>query len=200
MKQIVCHVCGATKKVNKSNVGKYCSRACKSADARKLSRCLNCDKEMSYLPSQGPGKYCSRRCIDEHKSRKAACERCGGVYIKLSSSRRFCSLECSRAALPHPSLVDGRSKHPHYTRWYNMMVRCTRPEHPMYRLYGARGISVCEEWETPAEFYRYLDEELGPCPAGHSIDRIDNDGDYEPGNLRWATQLEQVRNSRRHLK
>jgi hypothetical protein len=65
----------------------------------------------------------------------------------------------------------------------------------MYPNYGARGITVCEEWHDPFAFYAYLDT-LGPCPEGYSIDRIDNDGDYEPGNIRWASSAEQRANSR----
>jgi hypothetical protein len=94
----------------------------------------------------------------------------------------------------HPNYVDGRSRHPQYNRWYNMMARCFKPGHPMYRYYGARGITVCEEWQIPANFYRYLEEELGPCPPGHSIDRIDTNEDYEPGNVRWASSSQQNAN------
>lgn len=96
----------------------------------------------------------------------------------------------------NPHYIDSRSSHSHYNRWYNMMKRCFNPEHRAYHCYGGRGITVCEEWQTPANFYRYLDEVLGPRPEGHTLDRINNDGDYEPGNMRWATQTEQIRNSR----
>lgn len=71
----------------------------------------------------------------------------------------------------------------------------------MYPSYGGRGITVCAEWQTPANFYAYLDE-LGPCPPNYSLDRIDNNGNYEPGNIRWASQSEQNsnRNPYQHLK
>lgn len=75
-----------------------------------------------------------------------------------------------------------------------MVARCTKPGHPAYRFYGGRGIAVCEDWMTPENFYRYLDDVLGPCPPGHSIDRIDNNSNYEPGNLRWATRSQQSAN------
>ena len=56
---------------------------------------------------------------------------------------------------------------------------------------------MADEWLTDAgAFIKYIEEQLGPRPAGHSLDRIDNDGDYAPGNLRWATQAQQVANSR----
>ena len=79
-------------------------------------------------------------------------------------------------------------------RWYSMVARCTNPNHKDYRWYGARGITVCPEWmESFDAYYAYV----GDAPApGLTLDRIDNDGNYEPGNVRWATKLEQTRNRR----
>lgn len=92
---------------------------------------------------------------------------------------------------------DGRSHHPHYSRWDGMMRRCLLPNHPAYYWYGGRGITVYEEWQdNPFSFFRYLDEELGPPPPGHSLDRIDVDGDYRPGNVKWSSALEQRSNQR----
>jgi hypothetical protein len=92
--------------------------------------------------------------------------------------------------------LDGRCFHPLYDRWYQMVARCTKPHHRMWSYYGGRGIRVCDEWLDPFAFYRYCDEVLGPCPPDHSIDRIDNDGNYEPGNVRWASRSEQWHNQR----
>lgn len=89
------------------------------------------------------------------------------------------------------------SGHEHYARWRNMLRRCEEPTDRKYPSYGARGISVCDEWHDVATFVTYLDEVLGPRPAGASLDRIDNDGNYEPGNVRWATPLMQRHNQRR---
>lgn len=78
-----------------------------------------------------------------------------------------------------------------------MIARCGDPEHPKYRLYGARGISVCDEWQN---FRKYVEavRKLGlpPTPDHKTIDRIDNDRNYEPGNIRWATNSEQMSNRR----
>lgn len=88
----------------------------------------------------------------------------------------------------------GRSKTPEHNIWCAMRQRCGNPSDNGYEYYGARGITVCERWRDSFEnFY----EDMGPRPSsGHSIDRINNDGNYEPSNCRWATRLVQAHNSR----
>jgi hypothetical protein len=73
-----------------------------------------------------------------------------------------------------------------------MVYRCTSPKSPNYGYYGARGIAVCERWLKFENFYA----DMGERPAGTSIDRINSDRNYEPGNCRWATRREQQQNSR----
>lgn len=77
-----------------------------------------------------------------------------------------------------------------------MVARCTQPNHQMWENYGGRGITVHDQWMDPFVFYQYLDEVLGPIPPKASLDRIDNDKGYEPGNIQWATPIEQFRNRR----
>jgi hypothetical protein len=77
-----------------------------------------------------------------------------------------------------------------------MMNRCFNPAAANYPWYGARGIHVADEFQDPRRFIEYVERELGPGGLGLSVDRIDNDGNYAPGNLRWATAAEQARSRR----
>lgn len=76
--------------------------------------------------------------------------------------------------------------------WHSMLSRCEKPTDPSFYLYGARGIRVCGRWHTFENFLADMSER----PIGTTIDRIDNDGNYEPSNTRWATADVQARNKR----
>jgi hypothetical protein len=83
-----------------------------------------------------------------------------------------------------------------YECWVGMRQRCRNPNNANYPDYGGRGIGVCERWNSFANFLA----DMGEPPRGKSLDRIDVNGNYEPGNCRWASIFQQARNKRRHAR
>jgi hypothetical protein len=95
--------------------------------------------------------------------------------------------------MPHHS-THRMTKSGEYKSWQGMKTRCMSPTDPGYPNYGGRGISVCEEWRD--SFEQFLSD-MGPKPTPqHTLDRINNAGNYEPGNCRWASPRTQGRNRR----
>jgi hypothetical protein len=95
----------------------------------------------------------------------------------------------------HPRWRGGVSKMPEHRAWLDMIKRCYNPRNSQYKNYGGRGIKVCDRWLS--SFQSFLND-IGRRPsAKHSLDRFpNNDGNYEPGNVRWATIKQQLRNKR----
>lgn len=90
-------------------------------------------------------------------------------------------------------VTHGMHKSREYQVWADMKTRCRNPRCRIYKHYGGRGISVCERWQKFENFYA----DMGPRPGPeYSLDRIDNDGNYEPGNCQWAVKSQQNSNKR----
>ena len=92
-------------------------------------------------------------------------------------------------------LKDGRSRHKLYSTYMSMVGRCYRISASHYEHYGERGIRVCDEWLGESGFWNFV-KDMGDRPDGLSLDRINNDGNYEPSNCRWATNQQQKANRR----
>lgn len=83
------------------------------------------------------------------------------------------------------------TKHPLYPTWLGIRQRCFNPNTKRFNRYGGRGITMCARWLD--DFWAFVGD-VGQRPDGTTLDRIDNDGNYEPGNVRWATDEEQINN------
>lgn len=123
------------------------------------------------------------------------CEACKAEFTRCmaQASQRFCSNSCKfSAAVKHGAFQNGKPS-PELSCWYAMRKRCMNKNAPMFYRYGGRGISVCQEWKD--SFSAFL-RDMGPRPSlKHTVDRINNDGNYEPSNCRWATPKEQRSNN-----
>lgn len=132
------------------------------------------------------------------------CHACGREIEKdypnvVSGRHKSCG--CTRmAAIAKAKRVhgdNGKVRASEHAIWAAIISRCYHPKNKCFKYYGARGISVCREWR---ESYPKFLADVGRRPSQtHSIDRIDVNGDYEPGNVRWATPIEQRRNRRDYL-
>jgi hypothetical protein len=132
---------------------------------------------------------------------------CGAaVVVRSDSLIRGQTTSCGCLAIENARGAGGKAKtHGHtlrkkptreYRIWSNMMGRCHSPTNAAYDRYGGRGIVVCDQWHRFENFIA----DMGPCPPGLTLERENNDGNYEPSNCHWATRLEQGNNKRNNVR
>ncbi len=148
--------------------------------------------------------------VNDRAGARLLCD-CGREYVarlhmlrraaKYGEGKRSCgclardALAVSREKAHAAARVHGLSGHPLYGTWTAMLQRCGNPGHHAYARYGGRGIKVCDRWHDLALFVADIERLIGPRPDGMTLDRVDNDRGYDPGNVRWATRAQQIRNA-----
>lgn len=143
-----------------------------------------------------------REGSDKNKHPRWLCRcKCGNEVIVAGSDlrqKRIKSCGCWRKErMSELNKAHGHRSEKIYNIWSRMKQRCINPKAPNYSNYGGRGIIVCQRWISSFEmFYEDVSKLAHFGEKGYSLNRIDNDGNYEPGNVEWSTQTEQANNRR----
>lgn len=162
-------------------------------------------RRIDYLPGQLIGKCVFiRYAKNKGKKRQGVfvCPLCGksftGTISPINMGLRI-SCGCLQKYIARKGLsTHGMSNKKIHNRWRGIKTRCYNPNAASYKNYGGRGIKMCDEWRNDfAAFYNYVMSLPNAMKDGYSVDRRNNDGDYEPGNVRWETRTIQTTNSRK---
>lgn len=139
---------------------------------------------ISYENSKRVGVLCEcgeQKVVRANALRAGVCRSCGCLRAQMLSERRK---------------THGLTESREYRAWCHMKDRCLNPKTKGYEYWGGRGIKVCDTWVN--SFMKFF-EDMGTCPKGYSLDRIDPNGNYEASNCRWADSNQQSNNTRRNI-
>jgi hypothetical protein len=193
--------CGTERAVNGPSLFSGSSKSCSCLSRE---RAVACGRSRVKNPISRGDRF-SRWTVEDATDREAVLCRCECGTVRtvraynlvggLSTSCGCRKIETS-AANGRANATHGLSRHSLYKTWQQMMFRCAHPNCKDWPYYGGRGIRVHKPWYDVSVFVADVLAELGPKPYGYTFDRIDNDGHYEPGNIRWATRAQQNLNKR----
>lgn len=162
--------------------------------------CAHCKSAFTVVASRGhKARYCGLPCLHAAQKREMVCLGCNASFSSTpyrSKGRRYCSRKCFLSCYSlHGHAGSKTSKRsPEYSIWASLKSRCLNPQDSHYPRYGGRGISVHPDWNHSfSSFIKSVGRRPNPALT---LERIDNNGNYEPGNVRWATTADQSRNKR----